>query len=161
MVAMNLILAGADRAEVDYVGCQIMGYGLDEVRHLDYFVQANGIDLSAVEVVGVRIEDVRRDFKKVSLDAIVPEALRVHQRNACSACMNALYLSCQLLPSAPSERVDVYLGSIVEQADVAEGLRLAFGNCCPNDARFDARVAGCPPYPFTLGRRLQEMTDKR
>jgi len=155
MVQLGLIMAGEDPAEMDYVGSRIMGYDLDEVRHLKYFVEANGTDLGGIEVVGETIEDVRHPFKKVSFDSIVPGQFTIHNRNACSSCMNAFLLSCSLMDREPNRRIDVFLGSIVEEKDILEGLRVAFGNCCPTDMHVDRRVKGCPPYPFALGESLK------
>ena len=155
-VELNLILAGENIAEVDYVGCKIMDYDISEVRHLDYFVHMHTIAVDSIEIVGECLEDVRRPFKKVSLDTIIPEKIRVHNVDACSSCMNAFLLSCSLIPGVLKEWFDIYLGSIVEEEDIPGKLRLAFGNCCPDDASFHKRIRGCPPFPFALGECLKE-----
>ena len=149
VVDLDLIMAGGDSAEVDCVGCAIMGYGVSEVRHLEHYIDVNGLDPNGIAVVGAAIEAVRYPFKKVQLEGVVPEGLKIHNRDACSSCMNALLLSCGVLQGDLKERVDVYLGSSVE-ADDAPGIKVAFGNCCPEDMAVDKRIKGCPPYPFAL-----------
>jgi uncharacterized protein (DUF362 family) len=162
-VTMNLLLAGGDAAEVDWTGCRIMGYDLDEVRHLKLYVEARGQDLSAVEVRGERIEDVRRPFKKVDLARTVPASITIRDGGACSACMNALLLSCQLLVSPPTERVSVRLGGHAPAPDTTGGLDVVFGNCCVNacpSGAADSAIRGCPPYPFALGELLRGRAGK-
>jgi len=150
VVELNLLIAGKERAEVDYVGCQIMGFELDEIKHLQYYVQTNGIDLDKLEIVGETIDDVKHPFKKAKMDDIIPEYVIVHNRNACSACMNALLLSFQLFDREFPKKTDIYLGSKIDKNDTAAGFKIAFGNCCPRGENFDLKIKGCPPYPFDL-----------
>lgn len=157
MVNLNLILAGENSAEIDYVGSHLMGYELHEVKHLELYANMNNINFSAVEVVGERIEAVAYPFKKVRLGQMIPPGVSIHAHNACSACMNALLLSCQLLEGTLTKDLHVYLGS--EQGTDKPGsdaLSLAFGNCCSKEIPCDIRIHGCPPYPFTLRERLQD-----
>ena len=102
LVKLGLIMAGSEAAEVDYVGSQIMGYAVSEVKHLEQYLETNRINVNRIEVVGERVEDVRYPFKKVNLEKILPKEFRIHNRNACSACANAFLLSCQFLEKAPS-----------------------------------------------------------
>ena len=155
IVNLNLLIAGAGIAEVDYVAARVMGFSLADVKHLAQYVEMNDVDLDAVEVVGERIDDVRYPFKRATMQGLVPPELTVRERNACSACMNALLLSCQLLPGRLARPVDVYLGSLIDGDGGAEGLKIAFGNCCPAVAGADKVIRGCPPYPYALGECLK------
>ncbi len=157
IVRLNLVMAGESSAEVDCIGCSVMGYDIGEVRHLKYFIEANEIDPGRIEVVGEKIENVRHPFQKVTLDSIIPENLSIRNRNACSSCVNAFLLSCSLLDSAPADSADVYMGSKIEKSASSAATKIAFGNCCPNDRRYDIRIHGCPPYPFALRERLKDM----
>jgi hypothetical protein len=150
IVRMDLIIAGERAAEVDWVGSSVMGYDIDEVRHLKYYMEANAVDPSSIEVVGERIEEVRRPFKKVSTSSIVPAKFKIHSGNACSSCMNAFLLSCSLLDCEQADFADIYMGSTIPDNKASQGTRIAFGNCCPEDLPFDLRIKGCPPYPFAL-----------
>lgn len=155
IVNLNLLMAGKDCAEVDYTGSAVMGYSLDEVKHLKYYVEGNGIDLKKVEVVGERIEDIRYAFKKVEMKNVIPKEFKVHNKNACSSCMNAFLLSCQFLNQEIIKDADIYLGTGHEPAAGESRLSIAFGNCCSREKRFDNVVKGCPPYPFILKKLLE------
>ncbi len=156
VVRMDLLLAGEDPAEVDCVGCAVMGHGLDEVRHLKMAVEARGIDPARIGTAGERIEDVRRPFRKAAAGAAVPAKFRVRNRDACSSCVNAFLLSCGLLGREPEREAEVYMGSIVDDGDAPPGaMKIAFGNCCPADREYSLRIPGCPPYPYALKERLE------
>jgi uncharacterized protein (DUF362 family) len=157
IVNLGLILAGGEAAEVDYVGSLIMGYALSEVKHLELYLTSNRIDVNRIDIVGERIDAVRYPFKKVNMEKILPEEFRVHNKNACSACENALLLSCQFLEGSPSRRAEIYMGELLEETGPAEGITIAFGNCCPTNMGFDKRIKGCPPYPFALKDYLQSI----
>ncbi len=43
-VSLNLVMAGESSAEADCIGCAVMGYDVGDVRHLKYFIEANGVD---------------------------------------------------------------------------------------------------------------------
>lgn len=150
IVGLDLIMAGANSVEVDYIGSRIMGYELSEVKHLSYLIECRDIDTDAITTVGESIDDVSYPFKKVFLARIVPEQFKIHNRNACSSCMNAFLLSCQLLEEYPPENIDVYMGEFHAEDIAPNGKKFAFGNCCPKGANFDKKILGCPPYPFAL-----------
>jgi len=161
IVNLNLLMAGESPAEVDYIGSLIMGYTLDEVRHLKYYIDVNNIDPGRIEVVGEKIGDVRYPFKKVVLGNIIPGKFRIHEKNACSSCMNAFLLSCSFLEGELADYADVYLGSLMDENEATGDLKIAFGNCCSDDKRFNIRIKGCPPYPFVLKERLREKLQKK
>ncbi len=150
IVSLNLLIAGGDCVEVDYVGSLLMGYELEEVKHLKYYIEENKIDLDKIELVGESIDDVKYGFTKVEMENIVPNGFRIHNKNACSSCMNALLLSCQFLEKDIPDNVEIYLGSAVEESGSSDAVKIAFGNCCKDGAFFDRVVKGCPPFPFTL-----------
>jgi hypothetical protein len=154
-VRLNLLLAGADAAAVDVVAAQVMGYTMEEVKHLGHVLAHRGLDPANVVVRGESVASVAYPFKKAAVAQLVPECFSVRDGGACSACMNAFLLSCQFLQQHPDRRVDVYLG---EQAAKADGTTpsVAFGNCCPKGLDAEVRLRGCPPYPFALGEALKE-----
>jgi len=152
---LNLIIAGADPAEVDYTGIGIMDFTLDEVNHLKYYVESKKIDLNGLDVLGEQIVGVKRPFRKAALSMIVPDDCRIHDRDACSSCMNALLLSLQVMEKDVPKNLDIYLGTKVPFEEDGKGLKIGFGNCCPADPTFDKYIKGCPPYPFALGKALK------
>ena len=156
IVRLDLILAGENAAEVDCVGCAVMGYDIDEVGHLKRYIEANGVDPDGIDVVGEKIGNVRYPFKKVTLGNTVPETFRIRDKNACCACMNAFLLSCSFLDGDPGDFADVYMGSLLDESESSGGVSIAFGNCCPATRSFDIRIQGCPPYPFALKEFLKK-----
>lgn len=160
VVDLNLLIAGQKSAEVDYIGCQVMGYDISEVKHLQQYVEMNGIDLSEIDVEGVRLEDAIHPLKKVSMESIIPEEITLHDSNACSTCMNAFLISCRFLQGKASKPVDVCLGSLAEDFVRSDGgVSVAFGNCCVKNMDADHKIIGCPPYPFALGEVLKDILE--
>ena len=69
---LNLLLAGANAAEVDCVGAVIMGFSIAEVNHLAMFLDHNGIDPNTITTAGISLDLAIRPFKRVSIDSILP-----------------------------------------------------------------------------------------
>lgn len=157
MVQMNLIIGGEDAIELDYIGMQIMSYSLDEVNHLKYCIASQKTDISRIEVVGESIENVRRPFEKVKLSNIIPKEFSIRDSGACSSCMNAFLLSCSLLEGTPGQNAEIHLGSARQEKESDDFLKIAFGNCTPDDGTFDIRIRGCPPYPFALCEMMKKL----
>ncbi len=156
MVDLNLLIAGGNCAEVDYVGSSLMGYNLDEVKHLKYYIEENNIDIENIDIVGEKLDDVSYNFKKAEMTNVIPGEFVIHNKNACSSCMNALLLSCQFLEKEKLRKADIYLGS-VEGSVESENMKIAFGNCCSKNKNFDKTIMGCPPFPLSLKKVFEEM----
>ncbi len=152
---MNIIISGAERHEVDYIGSKIMGYTLDEVKHLKNYIEYHKKNTDNIDLAGEKIENIVRSFKKANFNAMIPENIEIHNINSCSSCMNALLLSCNFLEKAVQNKTHIYLGSLFDSRDIKEGLRIAFGNCCKKPD-YDIKIKGCPPYPFELNRILNK-----
>jgi hypothetical protein len=88
--------------------------------------------------------------------AVFPDNIKIHNINACSACMGALILSFQFLEKKLSEKADVFLGAKHKKDEIADGLKISFGNCCCYDSDIDIKIKGCPPYPFDLKNELEK-----
>jgi uncharacterized protein (DUF362 family) len=155
IVNLDLVLAGQESGEVDYIGMSVMGFALSEVRHLRRYLERNAIDPERIEVRGEKVDAVRRPFKRVNLEAVLPPGFVVHEGDACSSCMNAFLLSCSFLDASPRGQFHVFMGSHRPEAPRAARI-VAFGNCCPATGPFDIVVKGCPPFPHALRERLAE-----
>jgi uncharacterized protein (DUF362 family) len=155
LVDLNLLIAGGSGAETDYVGCRVMEHALEEVKHLQLYIQDNKIDLSQIEVLGESIDRVKYPFQKAKMSGAVPQGFSVHDINACSSCMNALLLSFQFLEKPVSQAWHVYVGRKIDPTALSDGGRIAFGNCCDQSVKYDRVVRGCPPYPYDLKRLLE------
>jgi uncharacterized protein (DUF362 family) len=156
---LNLILAGVNAAEVDYVGMSIMDYTLDEVRYLKRYLELNELDSSRIEIVGERLDEVKHPFKKVNSKGIIPSGFTVHEHGACSSCMNAFLLSCHTLDTSQTRTYRVYIGSHRPESH-GTNPAIAFGNCCPTE-NLDIVVKGCPPYPFALKECIEASERER
>jgi len=155
-VRLDLVMAGANAAAVDWVAAQVMGYRPEEIAHLRHFVEQTGMNTEDVVVSGESVESVAYPFKKVVVAQIVPACFTVRDSDACSACMNAFLLSCQLLGQTPERSIDVYLGTSTAKAEHGNASSIAFGNCCVGALSADIRIRGCPPYPFALEEALRK-----
>lgn len=62
-VQMNLIIAGTDAVATDAVGCRIMGIDPKKVKHIRR-ANEKGLGTIVPQVVGEKIQDVTRVFKK-------------------------------------------------------------------------------------------------
>jgi uncharacterized protein (DUF362 family) len=151
---LNLLIAGKNSGEVDYIGSKIMGYNVEDIAHLQYFLKANNIDINDIQVLGEKLARVIRPFKKVSMERIVPPSVVIHDQGACSSCVNALLLSFRFLKNEIVHPIDIFLGTAKPES---QGLNpmVGFGNCCLKNWSFDKKVKGCPPYPFELKNILE------
>ena len=152
LLNMNLIMAGKNAWEIDAAGAQVMGFPPSEIKHLKYYMENNGLDL---KILGNTIEHVARPFKRVDLAGLAPENFSIHNRDACSACMNAFLLSCRVLEKLPEEQAEIFMGSSLPEEKNSENLKIAFGNCCQAELECDIRIKGCPPFPFALGEKMK------
>jgi uncharacterized protein (DUF362 family) len=63
-VKMDLIIAGKDPVATDATGARIMGIDPHEVSHIRTAHQKGLGEIDEIEVLGTKLEDVKRDFKK-------------------------------------------------------------------------------------------------
>ena len=156
-VKMDLLIAGENIAAVDYVGCEIMGYTLDEVKHLKYFIDQSKFCTDSTKVLGEKMEHVRRRFAKVEVSNIIPQNYKINQNDACCTCMNALLLSLRFLEDEHRNMdVEVCLGSNINEIKADGQIAVGFGNCRRKQEGCDISIKGCPPYPFHLKSALEE-----
>jgi uncharacterized protein (DUF362 family) len=144
-VKLDLIMAGENAAEVDWVGCKIMCHDPEEIAHFRIFSEMNRIDFRGIEVLGELLSSVMYPFKKAALTNTPPTGFYIHERNACSACVNAFLLSCQFLGSEVDIAADFSIGALPDSQPNVGKFRIAFGNCVPAEENFDLRIRGCPP----------------
>jgi uncharacterized protein (DUF362 family) len=152
--SLDMIISGKNRGDVDIVCSKIMGYALDEVKHLKYYCEHNNINFDNIEVLGEKLKDVIHPFKKVNMKKIIPDLINVYNKDACSSCENALLLSLRILEEKVKQATDIYLGSNINLIN-NKNTKIAFGNCCKNN-KLDKFIKGCPPYPFELKKILEE-----
>jgi uncharacterized protein (DUF362 family) len=63
-VKMNLIVAGKDPVATDATGARLMGIDPTEISHIRRAYQKGLGNIDDIEVVGAKLEDLKRDFKR-------------------------------------------------------------------------------------------------
>lgn len=155
---MNLLITGQNIGEVDYIGSKIMEYELNEVEHINRYIKLNNIKIEEIKTAGENLEDVIRPFKKVEMVNIIPESIKVFNKNACSSCVNAFLISLRFLENDANQKLNVFMGSGNGKDNMNENIKVAFGNCCDlKNAKI--KVKGCPPYPLDLNKKLKAINN--
>jgi len=167
----NVLVASADFISADMVGAKVLGYEPSEIPHLVNAAKNHGrpYDLSDVEVVGEKIEDVaslhKYDFPyTVDEERSVPDALvkdgikgvyyRKFDLTMCTYCshVNGLLLSAirYAWKGEPWDNVEVLTGKSMEPAP-GMNKTILLGKCMyqlhkdnPNIKEMLA-IKGCPP----------------
>lgn len=165
----NILIASSDIISADMVGAKVLGYSPDEVPHLVYAAKKSNrpLDLSDVEILGERIEDVNirceYSFPYTDDDAL-PVALakmgikglyyRKYDLTMCSYCsrINALILSAiaRAWKGEPWDEVEVLTGKSMKPSK-GKNKTILLGRCMyqanrnhPNIKELIA-IKGCPP----------------
>ncbi len=63
-VQMDLIIAGVDPVATDSTACRVMGIDPYEIRHITKAFNKKLGEIEEIEIVGEKIEDVKRKFKR-------------------------------------------------------------------------------------------------
>jgi uncharacterized protein (DUF362 family) len=176
----NLVLASSDLLSADLVGAKILGHEPAAVPHLVYAAKRAGrpLDLSDIEVVGEKIEDVavyhEYDFEySVGENGEMPAALakqgleglyyRKFDQTMCTYCsaLNGLILTAirQAWQGEPWDKVEVLTGKAMEPSPGMQAT-LLIGQCMYKKNKdhpaiqkmFAAR--GCPPDPQEIVKAL-------
>lgn len=63
-VQMDLIIAGKDPVATDSTACRVMGINPHEIRHITLANKKGQGNIEDIEVVGEKLEDVKRTFKR-------------------------------------------------------------------------------------------------
>lgn len=164
-VKLGVVAAGTDPLAVDAVGCRLMGIDPMEVEHIRLAYQMGVGELNP-EVVGDRVEDRRRNFRRPKMDML--KLLGLHNQRtalACSLCggsaREGLIHSARnprlwgnLIPilwRTAFGRVDFVYGQKA-RVPYGAGLVIAVGECTRHlkDRPGVVWVEGCPPSPEML-----------
>ena len=161
---MGLIFAGADPIALDVVCSEVMCIDSKEIEYLQKAGQ-EGIgqaDLSQIEVLGEKIQDVKDAFEPPPsglLDKI--DSIEVFEKDACSGCMAWLsasisqfydeFLELDKILKKNNEKFYIALGLNLSPEDVPEEVRdktVFYGKCAIEQFKqyeFGKIVKGCPP----------------
>jgi uncharacterized protein (DUF362 family) len=178
---MGLILAGADPIALDVVCSEIMGLDSKEIIYLQKAGEEGiGVaDLSRIEVLGEKIEEVRSPFTPPPtglLDQV--DSVCVYDKDACSGCMAWLsaaisqfysqFLELDEILKKHDEKFFIALGTNIKPEDVPDEIRdktIFYGKCAMNqfkDYGCGEFVKGCPPAMLQdLTTAVQRLYEKR
>jgi len=160
-VEMNLVLAGKDLVAVDSVCARLIGYEPRETL-LTVNAAARGLgvmDPEQIEIVGERLENVRRRFmRSVEDEPVKMEGFNlVHGEAACTGCRNTVMSALIDMRNADQlmylPGVTVLTGEAPMPADVNPEGVVTVGLCMK--ANKSARhVPGCPPNNFLIVKAI-------
>lgn len=178
----NILVASADFISADMVGAKVLGYEPSEIPHLVNAAKNHGrpYDLSDVEIVGEKIEDVaslhKYDFPyTVDEERSVPDGLvkdgikgvfyRKFDLTMCTYCsgVNGLVLSAirYAWKGEPWDNVEVLTGKAMEPTP-GMNKTILLGKCMyqkhkdnPNIKEMLA-IKGCPPKVENIVKALQK-----
>ena len=67
-VKMDLIIAGKDVVATDATAARVMGFDPNEISHIRRASEKGIGNIDNIEIVGSKLEDVAREFKKAKLN---------------------------------------------------------------------------------------------
>jgi len=158
-VNLGIIISSFDTVAADSVAARVMGIDPLEIEYVKLaFEQGLGCaDLSRIEVVGLRIEEVKRPFKRLKLDfeAYREKGIEIYEKGACSGCRNTMeaFISHHMKSKGRLGLIKGYtliFGQNVKIPDKYEGKLVNIGLCTRKFREKGEYVPGCPPHPHDL-----------
>lgn len=165
-VELGVIVGGANGVAVDATACRLMGFDPADIEHLRYLEEAGIGPLSEgdIEVVGERIEDVARDFKRpdTALQGL-SENIRIFEgAEKCCAygCRGMVRCALDAWLEEDGRRIkemNIIIGKGVEDLprDLDRRKTLVVGDCAAGHASRGSHLPGCPPLPMATAFKLQ------
>jgi uncharacterized protein (DUF362 family) len=176
----NILIASADVLSADMVGAKVLGYEPSDVPHLVYAAQdrQRPLDLSDIEVVGKRIEDVasfheydfpyvenntlRRSLAKMGIKGLSYPKYDLSMCTYCSALNGIiLFAIAQAWKGEPWNDVEVLTGKIMRPTP-GKKKTILIGKCMYEANRDHPHiqemiaVKGCPPSPKAAVKALHQ-----
>ena len=178
----DILVASSDILSADMVGASILGYRPEQVPHLIHAARNRGrpTDLSDIEVLGERIEEVQRfheyDFSYSQTDeAVLPAPLadagikgvfyRKYDLSMCTYCsaVNGVILSAirSAWKGRPFDDVEILTGKAM-QPTPGRKKTILLGKCIYQARKDDPviqqaiPVKGCPPNPEQIVKALHK-----
>jgi len=157
-VEMDLIIAADDQVAVDTVVCHIMGIDPRQVLCIQY-AEEMGLgsrDLEKIEIVGKKIQEVKRRFKSSEEDIKkieVPGFQLLFNESSCTGCRNTMYSVIKDMQSKGLleflKGVKVVAGAMEELPDLDLRDMILVGACTAKMRKEGIRFApGCPPRNY-------------
>ncbi len=158
----NTVVAGLDPVAVDAVAAYLMGFNPGEVRHISYAgARKIGVaDLDQIEVLGARLDDLRRRFKRPSMEGILFDFkdVSIVAGKGCSGCRESTLIGLTGMTEPELEKVGkavVVVGANVKLSEKDKEKRpILVGNCTSKSELEGERIEGCPPPGIHVKRCL-------
>jgi len=176
----NILIASADILSADMVGAKVLGYEPSDVPHLAHAAQymQRPLDLSDIEVVGKRIEDVaffheydfpyvknntlRRSLARMGIKGLSYPKYDLSMCTYCSALNGIiLFAIAQAWKGEPWDDVEVLTGKIMKPTP-GKKKTILLGKCMYKANRDHPNiqemipVKGCPPSPKAMVKALHQ-----
>jgi uncharacterized protein (DUF362 family) len=162
-VELGLILAGRDLVAVDATAGRLMGFEAEEVP-ITAAAANRGLgvlEAERIEVVGERVDAVRRRFVRCEEDHRIDQAgVRIiHSEGTCTGCRNGLLSSLfDMRGDGTIERArgkTVVAGPAPLPLSIPQEYLVSIGSCAvPEARRLPRHVKGCPPNNGDIIRAL-------
>jgi uncharacterized protein (DUF362 family) len=160
-VEMNLILAGRDLVAVDAVSARLIGYHPRETL-LTVNAANRGLgvmDPEQIEIVGERLENVRRRFlRSIDDEPVTMEGFElIHGEATCTGCRNTVMSALIDMRNADQlmylPGVTVLTGNAPMPVDVPDEDIVTVG-LCMQDKQTARHVKGCPPNNYLVVKAI-------
>ena len=160
-VGFKTLLAGTDARAIDIISAKVMGFEREEVEILSLADQRWGVlDDTDIQVVGERLDQVIRPFKRAAGSVSPPEGVVCEEGNACPACAGALELALKRAEQMgildELKPLQIICGPDAGTGK-SSGNTLVVGKCLAHLKDIGNYVPGCPPQVFLVTDELREM----
>jgi uncharacterized protein (DUF362 family) len=176
----NLLMASRDVLSVDMVGAKVLGYEPEQVPHLVHAAREweRPLDLSDVEVLGEKIEDVSSyhqyefpyneegtlpvPMEKMGIKGLSYPKYDLTLCTACSGLTGAVLMSIGLAwKGEPWDNVEVLTGKVMKptpgKKTILVGKCLFQANKDHPDIKDMIAIKSCPPSPTGIVKALHQM----
>jgi len=164
-VNLGVIISSFDTVAADSVAAAVMGIDPLEIEYVK-LASEQGLgcaDLSRIEVVGLRIEEVKRPFKRLKLDfaSYREKGIEIYEKGACSGCRNTMeaFIAYYMESKGRLGLLKGYtliFGQNVKIPDKFEGKLINIGLCTKKFREKGEYIPGCPPHPHDLVTFFEE-----
>ncbi|MCD6574288.1 DUF362 domain-containing protein [Candidatus Aerophobetes bacterium] len=164
-VNLGVIVVSRDVVAADTVASTIMGIDPSEIEYIK-LAEKEGLgcaDLSRIEVVGERLENLIRPFKRVKLDfkKYEDKGIFIHERGACSGCRHNME---SIITSLEKKGELEYLkgfhivfGQLSKMPERVRGKLVFIGLCTREYKNKGYYIPGCPPHPEDIMNELKKI----
>jgi len=168
-VNLGVLVASRDILAADTVAATIMGIEPLEIEYLKLAEEAGlgYAELAKIEIIGEKLEDVIRPFKRIKLDfgTYRQQGIFIFKKGACSGCRSTM--ESLIAGLEKGEKVDllkgwtILFGQSVSFPDRLEGRLLNIGTCTRKYKDKGHYIPGCPPHPKDIASLLEKRRERK